>query len=78
MRRALEYVRAFDGVIAQHAQDPQLAAVSACCHGVRSPEAVPDGRPRPRRAWLLEMCRSPNSPDPAARLPCVLRRDRST
>ncbi len=32
MRRALEYVRAFDGVIAQHAQDPQLAAVSACCH----------------------------------------------
>jgi dihydroorotase len=32
MRRALEYVRAFDGVIAQHAQDPQLAEVSACCH----------------------------------------------
>jgi dihydroorotase len=32
MRRALEYVRAFDGVIAQHAQDPQLAASSACCH----------------------------------------------
>ena len=32
MRRALEYVRAFGGVIAQHAQDPQLAGVSACCH----------------------------------------------
>jgi dihydroorotase len=32
MRRALEYVRAFDGVIAQHAQDPQLAGLSACCH----------------------------------------------
>jgi dihydroorotase len=32
MRRALEYVRAFDGVIAQHAQDPQLAGDSACCH----------------------------------------------
>jgi dihydroorotase len=32
MRRALEYVRAFDGVIAQHAQDPQLAGASACCH----------------------------------------------
>jgi dihydroorotase len=32
MRRALEYVRAFDGVVAQHAQDPQLAGVSACCH----------------------------------------------
>jgi dihydroorotase len=32
MRRALEYVRAFDGVIAQHAQDPQLAGWAACCH----------------------------------------------
>jgi dihydroorotase len=32
MRRALEYVRAFDGVIAQHAQDQQLAGVAACCH----------------------------------------------
>jgi dihydroorotase len=32
MRRALEYVRAFDGVIAQHAQDPQLAGTAACCH----------------------------------------------
>jgi dihydroorotase len=32
MRRALEYVRAFDGVIAQHAQDPQLAGAGACCH----------------------------------------------
>ncbi len=32
MRRALEYVRAFDGVIAQHAQDPQLAGRDACCH----------------------------------------------
>ncbi|MCW2802310.1 MAG: dihydroorotase [Propionibacteriaceae bacterium] len=32
MRRALEYVRAFDGVIAQHAQDPRLAGAQACCH----------------------------------------------
>ncbi len=32
MRRALEYVRAFDGVIAQHAQDPRLAGAHACCH----------------------------------------------
>jgi len=31
MRRALEYVRAFDGVIAQHAQDPRLAGPDACC-----------------------------------------------
>ena len=32
MRRALEYVRAFDGCVAQHAQDPQLAGPEACCH----------------------------------------------
>ncbi len=32
MRRALEYVTAFDGVIAQHAQDTNLAGPSACCH----------------------------------------------
>jgi dihydroorotase len=32
MRRALEYVRAFDGVVAQHAQDRQLAGAGACCH----------------------------------------------
>jgi dihydroorotase len=31
MRRALEYVRAFDGVVAQHAQDPRLAGPDACC-----------------------------------------------
>lgn len=31
MRRALEYVRAFDGVVAQHAQDPRLAGPGACC-----------------------------------------------
>jgi len=39
MRRALEYVRAFDGVIAQHAQDPALAGPDACCH-----EGVLSGR----------------------------------
>ena len=32
MRRALEYVRAFDGIISQHAQDPGLAGPEACCH----------------------------------------------
>ena len=32
MRRALEYVRAFDGVVAQHSQDPGLAGPDACCH----------------------------------------------
>src|SRR5690242_3717045 len=32
MRRALEYVRAFGGVVSQHAQDPRLAGPDACCH----------------------------------------------
>ena len=32
MRRALEYIKAFDGVISQHSQDPALAGPSACCH----------------------------------------------
>ena len=32
MRRALEYVKAFDAAVAQHAQDPRLADGTACCH----------------------------------------------
>jgi dihydroorotase len=32
MRRALEYVKAFGGVVSQHAQDPMLADQNACCH----------------------------------------------
>ena len=32
MRRALEYVKAFGGVVSQHAQDPDLAGAAACCH----------------------------------------------
>ncbi|MBZ5733841.1 dihydroorotase [Nocardioides sp. TRM66260-LWL] len=32
MRRALEYVKAFGGVISQHAQEPSLAGPSSCCH----------------------------------------------
>jgi dihydroorotase len=32
MRRALEYIRAFGGVISQHSQDPALAGPQACCH----------------------------------------------
>ena len=32
MRRALEYVRAFGGVVSQHAQDPHLAGPHACAH----------------------------------------------
>jgi dihydroorotase len=32
MRRALEYVRGFGGVVSQHAQDPHLAGSQACAH----------------------------------------------
>ncbi len=32
MRRALEYVKPFGGVVSQHAQDPRLAGPDACCH----------------------------------------------
>ena len=32
MRRALEYIKPFDAVLAQHAQDPRLADHSACAH----------------------------------------------
>ena len=32
MRRALEYVKAFGGVVSQHAQDSRLADAGACCH----------------------------------------------
>ncbi len=32
MRRALEYVKAFGGVVTQHSQDPTLAGRDACCH----------------------------------------------
>lgn len=32
MRRALEYIKPFDAVLAQHAQDPRLADHGACAH----------------------------------------------
>ncbi|MGN0063352.1 MAG: dihydroorotase [Nocardioides sp.] len=32
MRRALEYVKAFGGVVSQHSQEPSLAGPTACCH----------------------------------------------
>lgn len=38
MRRALEYVKAFDGVIAQHAQDPRLTPGAQMNEGVVSAE----------------------------------------
>jgi dihydroorotase len=36
MRRALEYVKAFDGVIAQHAQEPRLTVGSQMNEGIHS------------------------------------------
>ncbi len=71
MRRALEYVKAFDGVIAQHAQEPRLTEDAQMNEGELSRSARParlargrrggDHRPRlpARRARRL----------PAARLP---------
>ena len=32
MRRAFEWVKPFDGVLAQHSQDASLAGPTACCH----------------------------------------------
>ena len=51
MRRALEYVKPFDAVVAQHAQDPRLAdarRVRARGRGVRPARPAPAGRPSPR------------------------------
>ena len=76
MRRALEYVKAFDGVVAQHAQEPRLTEGAQMNEGELSGRARPAGlagrrrggdhRPRraARRARRL----------PAARLPRVDRR----
>jgi dihydroorotase len=45
MRRALEYVKAFDGVIAQHAQDPRLTRGAQMHEGVVSAEVGLAGWP---------------------------------
>jgi len=50
MRRALEYLRAFDGVIAQHAQDPRLTDGAQMNEGVVSARlGWSGGRRSPRR-----------------------------
>ncbi len=66
MRRALEYVRAFDGVIAQHSQDPRLAGPDACCHegdisgrlGLSGWPAVAESTIVARDVQLAELTRS--------------------
>ncbi len=45
MRRALEYVKTFDGVIAQHAQDPRLTETSQMNEGALSSELGLTGWP---------------------------------
>ena len=45
MRRALEYVKAFDGVIAQHAQEPRLTAGALMHEGVVSADLGLTGWP---------------------------------
>lgn len=45
MRRALEYVKAFDGVIAQHAQDPDLTVASQMNEGKMSAQLGLQGWP---------------------------------
>nr|WP_202627721.1 dihydroorotase [Cellulomonas sp. APG4] len=45
MRRALEYVKAFDGVVAQHAQEPRLTAGAQMHEGVVSAEVGLAGWP---------------------------------
>lgn len=46
MRRALEYVKAFDGVIAQHAQEPRLTEGAQMNEGVVSAELGLTGWPK--------------------------------
>ena len=66
MRRALEYVRAFDGVVSQHSQDPALAGPQACCHegetsgrlGLPGWPAVAEASVIARDALLAEHTRS--------------------
>ena len=79
MRRALEYVKPFDAVVAQHAQDPRLADSNSCAHeGEVSGAAGPAGlacsgggkHHRPRRHA------GPAHRVTAARLPPVHRRQR--
>ncbi|GMA37683.1 hypothetical protein GCM10025876_38870 [Demequina litorisediminis] len=49
MRRALEYVKTFDGVVAQHAQEPRLTEGSQMHEGLVSAEPRPGRLARRRR-----------------------------
>ena len=83
MRRALEYVKAFDGVIAQHAEEPRLTEGAQMHEGARlgRRSACPAGRRSPRRRSSPGTCCSPStsapgctsatSPPPAASRSCA-------
>jgi dihydroorotase len=58
MRRALEYVKAFDGVVAQHAQEPRLTAGGAAQRG-RDVGAAGLGRMAGRRRGSDHRARLP-------------------
>ncbi|MFL0459871.1 dihydroorotase [Kytococcus sedentarius] len=54
MRRALEYLRAHDGVVSQHSQDPRLADGTACCHeGELSGRLGLPGWPEPAEETII-------------------------
>ena len=64
MRRALEYVKAFDGVIAQHAQEPRLTEGAQMHEGELSGQLGAAGRPWPRRRSSPVTSCSPSMSDP--------------
>ena len=53
MRRALEYVKAFDGVIAQHAQDPRLTEGAQMNEGTVSAELGLAGWPAQAESAII-------------------------
>ena len=53
MRRALEYVKAFDGVIAQHAQDPKLTEGAQMNEGALSAELGLGGWPESAETSII-------------------------
>ena len=65
MRRALEYVRAFGGVVSQHSQDPSLAGPAARTPRRSSPGRVPPPSAGTPRCWRWRTSRrSPTPPRP--------------
>ncbi len=64
MRRALEWVKPFGGVIAQHSQDSYLAGPGACCHEgeLSGASASAAGPPSPSRRSSPATCSWPRPP----------------